>query len=68
MITKAVGEKYKGIIGLVQKVFTEDNKNKTLLEIIVNDKDSITTVQPNMHTMTKIPVNINFQTKKAQNL
>lgn len=44
MITKAVGEKYKGIVGLVRKVFTEENKNKTLLEIIVNDKDSITTI------------------------
>lgn len=44
MISKVVGEKYKGIIELVQKVFADQNNSKPVLQIIIENKESITTI------------------------
>lgn len=44
MISKVVGEKYKGIIELVQKVFADQNNSKPVLQIITENKESITTI------------------------
>ncbi|WPL38934.1 P116 family lipid acquisition surface protein [Malacoplasma iowae] len=44
MISKVVGEKYKGIIELIQKVFADQNNSKTVLQIIIENKESITTI------------------------
>lgn len=44
MISKVVGEKYKGIIELIQKVFADQNNSKPVLQIIIENKESITTI------------------------